>query len=192
MRNANAFCELCGTPCYASPLHKANKQGKYCSIACAHESKKKGTTLACDMCGKSFYRSLAELDSISGKYFCGHSCRATYNNHLRAGEKHPNWINGKGSYRIRAIREYGLKCFSGEKCPLKGIDLPRFLYEVDHINNDKKNSKIENLQVLCVWCHRQKTIDAMLAKNNPKHSVCDIGAESLKLLDGGLTPSLGT
>lgn len=72
---------------------------------------------------------------------------------MRVGEKHPLYT-GSG-YRRQAIRIYGLSCDNKSKCPLRNIKLPSFMYDVDHRDGNHGNNKIENLRVLCVWCHRE-------------------------------------
>ena len=43
--------------------------------------------------------------------------------------------------------------------------------EVDHIGGNKKNNAIENLQVLCVWCHRAKTLSTILQRPTIRNGV---------------------
>lgn len=159
MRKLNCICLICKKKFYARPAHLKIGQGKYCSYKCANIGKSTGSFFNCFTCGKRFYRSLSASKSKHGNLFCSKNCSASWSNTLRTGENHPNWLDGKGSYRIRAIKKYGLFCRNKENCPLKNItNLPRFMYEVDHKDGDKRNNKIENLQVLCIWCHRSKTI----------------------------------
>jgi hypothetical protein len=77
---------------------------------------------------------------------------------MPSGNNHHNWKDGSGSYRERAKKEYGEYC-SNPTCPIKGaaISIPRELLDVDHIDNNRSNNDIQNLQVLCVWCHAIKT-----------------------------------
>jgi hypothetical protein len=96
---------------------------------------------------------------LKERNFCSRSCATVYNNKtIRSGEKNPNYTNGKGSYRNRAFRYYGAKC-SNNKCIIgkKGIKVPKKMLDVDHIDCNRENNKLENLQVLCVWCHALKT-----------------------------------
>jgi len=130
---------------------------KYCSQRCFAESRKKGKNIICHTCGKKIYKRNSDLKkSKSGFYFCSKTCLITWSNTQRKGEKHPNFISGQASYNKRAKEEYGEKCANGEKCPLSHLILPSYMYEVDHIDGNHKNNHIENLKVLCVWCHRQK------------------------------------
>lgn len=113
--------------------------------------------LNCAECGKEVNRRPFQLKrSKSGRAFCNRTCATKYNNRIyKKAEKHPNWTTGYGSYRIRALKEFGHKC-SNTNCPIK-FEIPNKMYDVDHIDNNRTNNKLENLQVLCVWCHALKT-----------------------------------
>jgi 5-methylcytosine-specific restriction endonuclease McrA len=142
---------------------------------------KKGELLSCFTCGKKTYRSPA---SVNKHVFCSHNCSAKWSNTLRIGEKHPLYT-GNG-YRRIALRIYGLKCDNKEKCPLKDKKLPSFMYDVDHRDGNHSNHKIENLRVLCVWCHRQtdtfggrnKKIESRVIGNSDTSEVSNFRSES--------------
>lgn len=59
--------------------------------------------------------------------------------------------DGKADYRSRALKAYGAVC---RKCGYG--DLQKML-DVDHIDSNRQNNELDNLQVLCVWCHAEKT-----------------------------------
>jgi YHS domain-containing protein len=131
---------------------------KCCSFKCRNKNQQTGRFYPCGECKKEVYRTPAEFKkSITGKVFCSHHCSTIASNkQFKKGYDHPNFVNGNSIYRKSALLKYGFKCDSKEKCPLKTIKLPNFLYEVDHIDNNHHNNKLENLRVLCVWCHRLK------------------------------------
>lgn len=95
--------------------------------------------------------------SSSWNLYCSRSCKSKHFNNTPKWENHPNWKWWLASYRRRALRNGEEKCCN-ENCPLSDKDLPLFMLEVDHINWSKEDSSLENLQILCVWCHREKTI----------------------------------
>lgn len=66
--------------------------------------------------------------------------------------------NGRYDYRQRAVKQYGIAC-ANKNCPIKaaGIEIPERMVDVDHINENRADNDIENLQVLCIWCHANKT-----------------------------------
>lgn len=60
-------------------------------------------------------------------------------------------------HRVKALMKYGEKCIS-KSCPFKPSDVPVRMLDVDHIiEGNRKNNNLDNLQILCVWCHALKT-----------------------------------
>jgi len=91
--------------------------------------------------------------SSKAKYsFCDQKCK-----YDAASDPHNSYTtgpvskNGKRTYRTRALR------FLENKCVRCGYNEHKFLLDVDHINGDRDNNMIENLQILCVTCHAIKT-----------------------------------
>ena len=104
----------------------------------------------CAHCGKVFTRIKSAKKSKSGLYFCSQSCAASYNNSAyRTGENNPNWLGGsyKGSsYGNIAFRSYA------HKCAMCGLEEDCCL-QVHHIDENRENSSLDNLIILCANCH---------------------------------------
>jgi len=85
-------------------------------------------------------------------FFCNRECKDSAQGIDGIKEIQPlHYKDGCGSYRARALKKYGVYC---TKC---GYDEYEEMLDVDHIDSDRSNNKIKNLQVLCVWCHALKT-----------------------------------
>jgi 5-methylcytosine-specific restriction endonuclease McrA len=57
----------------------------------------------------------------------------------------------KKSYCENSDARLGFKCFS------KGVKMPSFMLDLDHISGNHHNNRINNLQTLCKCCHSAKT-----------------------------------
>ena len=107
----------------------------------------------CSLCGKAVLKHIGSLEnSKSGKYFCNRQCKELAQSIDGGLILHPpHYIDGRRSYRYRAFKTYGKVC---RVCGYSGYEK---MLDVDHIDSNRKNNRIENLQVLCVWCHMLKT-----------------------------------
>lgn len=145
-------CVNCNT-IIVKRIYKDNP--KFCNTKCFHkyQSYKSVVFVNCTFCDSLIKKKKSQIrSSKSRKYFCNRACKESF----ISGKNHPNWKGGLASCRNRAIKKYGLKC-SNKKCKLRGINLPKFAFEIDHIDSDRNNNKLENLQILCILCHRIKT-----------------------------------
>lgn len=59
-----------------------------------------------------------------------------------------------GKLRIRLIRE-GLKSPQCESCGMSQWLGERIALELDHVNGDRRDHRLENLRILCPNCHAQ-------------------------------------
>lgn len=143
------ICKICSIKFYVKPYHELAGFGKYCSRACHHKGMQEGKVLNCFMCNKEIYRSTAKLkNSKSEKYFCGKSCQTKWRNTQYTRENHKNWKDGEGiDYRSIMINSN-----NPEICTLCNIEDKRIL-AVHHIDEDRKNNKLDNLMWLCHNCH---------------------------------------
>jgi ribosomal protein S27AE len=74
--------------------------------------------------------------------------------------KHPQYQTFKLKNRLIQI---GLKKNECEECGISSWNGKKLMCELDHINGDSKNHKIENLKMLCPNCHSQT--ETFRAKN---------------------------
>jgi len=74
--------------------------------------------------------------------------------------KHPQY----GTYRLKnRLFEEGIKDASCEMCGLREWNGVKIALELDHVNGDSHDHRLENLRVLCPNCHA--TTDTYRGKN---------------------------
>ena len=155
-------CDSCEKEFNKKPSRVKLTNHNYCSKDCYNKSLKKrdkpGENLNCSECEKEFYLSPSKIKrSKSGKHYCSIECARIGIGKRRRGENHPSWKIGLSSYRIRAFREYEIKC---NKC---GYNEYEEVLEVHHKDENRDNNDILNLEILCPTCH---TVEHFLNKRN--------------------------
>lgn len=152
-------CSGCGVEIDRKQYRLKRYSNSYCSLDCQlkkmAQSKKNGTLIPCKTCQEPTYVTPSRRrKSKTGNFFCSKSCSSAYTASRRLGEEHPNYVIGEHSYRSKALRIQGSYC-QNPNCELTAADIetPESMLDVHHIDGNRKNNEIDNLQVLCVWCH---------------------------------------
>ena len=151
-------CDFCSKEIKVKQWSIDHYKTHFCDSKCHAEFKKKGKHLPCKVCDKVTYKNPAALrQTKSGFIFCSRKCSTIYSNkNVKVGKDSPNFKNGKGvQYRKFALEYYGHKCMN-PNCPIT-FHIPVKMLDVHHKDEDRSNNKINNLEVLCVWCHALKT-----------------------------------
>ena len=152
-------CKTCGKEFCVKPSHLARCWGKFCSIPCKIQTQLQGAWVVCSTCGKKVYLSPKSLArSESGKYFCTKSCQTLWRNNTYAGEKSPNWTDGKSAYRKILIRNGVIP-----ECWLCKTKDKRVL-SVHHKDHNRINNDVKNLVWPCFNCHHLVHSDGELDK----------------------------
>lgn len=149
-------CENCRTTFFV-PKHVFEK-ARYCSKTCDGRARLTQVEIVCDSCGKHFWRKPSQQkNSKSGLHFCSRKCKELSQRIGGRPEIQPNhYKDGAASYRSIALRSFENACVRcGYKEDVRMLD-------VDHIDNNRKNGNINNLRILCVWCHALKTRNILL------------------------------
>jgi len=148
------FKTICGQ-CQKEVYKPKNclKPKNYCSLTCRSLARRKRVTLICSLCQIKFERVVNKVAAATKGYsFCSRKCKdkAQKVGGISAIQP-PHYKDGLSEYRKRAFRVYGKIC--------KVCDYNKFveMLEVDHIDGNHKHNEIDNLMVLCVWCHAFKT-----------------------------------
>lgn len=129
---------------FRAPQHT---HAKYCSRECSARVKtlKNTTVVQCQHCGRYVEKRNSVIKhSKSNIFFCNKYCKDQA--HIRDGDN---------NYRNRAFYYYGKQCKVCEYGSRYGED--ERLLDVHHIDGNRANNKVENLQVLCVMHHAMIT-----------------------------------
>lgn len=135
------ICKNCGVHFFVNSSETRVKRGEvhYCSLKCRDEGLKRGKMIKCKNCGKEFYSTRND--------FCSKKCvyeyrKKTYDHHKIYEEngylvRYEGGYNKKGNVKIH--REVVEKAIGRRLRPDE---------VVHHTDGDRKNNKLENLQVL--------------------------------------------
>lgn len=133
------------------PKHRIDG-AKHCSKACTDRSKQTPkVSVTCGACSKPFVVTVARHGaSKSGVFFCTRKCKDVGQS-ADGILKPSHFVSGVCHYRKKALK------YCGAKCSICQYDEDERMLDADHINGDRSNNLLENLQILCVWCHALKT-----------------------------------
>ncbi len=145
------FCLECGKSLYR-PKHTL-KGNVFCGRQCSFSYRRNRVTRSCAQCGNLVERVPSKLSiSKSGLVFCDRKCKEIAQHIGGIVEIQPShYSTGKTCYRTKALGNHGASC---KVC---GYDKVTQMLDVHHIDSNRDNNALSNLEVLCVWCHALKT-----------------------------------
>ena len=139
-RRPNTKCGVCGKEIYRRPS-EIDTGRVFCSQTCYGISSRK--EIPCLICKKLILSGL-------NKKTCSRSCA----NKLREGIKYKigspkDKVKSQRSLKLRLLNERGKKC---ERCNYSKFQI----LEVHHKNRNRKNNKLDNLELICPNCHAEE------------------------------------
>lgn len=177
MKHIEKTCKHCQST--FTVLLKRHTAGKavFCSRSCAslYKGAQKPTpkpNLTCSICYKAFYRSNSKHKSKSGFYFCSRTCKARAQK-LGSGFETmlPSHYGTDCHYRKLAFDNYAHEC---AECQWNRY--PEIL-EVHHIDGNKNNNELANLEIVCPTCHKVLHFLSKTGIYGCKKSVLGTGVE---------------
>lgn len=123
-----------------------NRPRKFCSKSCFHAGSRTKKLVCCAQCDVLFLAPPSKQ-----RKYCSRKCKEVHMSADGAGPKPAHCRDGRHQYRTRAFKTHGALCV------ICGYNEDERMLDVDHIDGDRTNNKIENLQPLCVWHHAAKT-----------------------------------
>jgi len=153
-------CATCNKEINRKPSY-VKKHKPYCSQKCRKQSMLKGNMIKCETCGKEVWKTPTDIKKAkNGKLFCSHSCSAKYSNKQR----------GRNRYNHREIAFSNFE----HKCDICGYNKIIDILQVHHINRNRRDNSIKNLQILCPNCHNEihyKDNDGLFWNNKKKTKI---------------------
>jgi hypothetical protein len=148
-------CLFCDVEFNANEKEVRRGNGKFCTLSCSSKfysrerSLKKIPNVECALCKKKFYKSKSDFAlSKSGLFFC---CRKHKDQAQRIGGIRAIMPDHYGTslkkYRQLALSVKDTKC---ERC---GYEQNPAAIVIHHIDKNRDNNSIDNLEVLCSNCH---------------------------------------
>lgn len=145
----NGYSSCCSKPCATKLLHSKEKLKIVKCVICGKEWEFKGTTTPkyCNECRKLVNNRLRIESSVR----LGHTIQGFVGKggNNKKGEENPNYKTGIGNYR-RLKYDYIVENNLPIECEICGS---KDFLVVHHIDHNRKNNKIENLQLICRSCH---------------------------------------
>lgn len=133
-------CDQCGKEVNKKPYQVKTYKNLFCSRECRNTFQTKNVITECACCGKTITKKQFEINSSkTGRVFCSKSCSAKVSNEERS--------SGTYVYRDRAFR------YKAHRCETCGYGEVKEILVVHHIDRNRDNGDISNLQILCPTCH---------------------------------------
>lgn len=145
------ICACCGKEFYV-PRYRV-KTARFCSLICQnHGQYSNRTEHTCEGCGKTF------LDSPSRKkrIFCSVECRVSKSKDEKIRrqdtKKYVRAVRGNGN--SRNARKIAFAIYPSI-CMVCKVEEHSFCLDVHHMDENPTNNTIDNLAILCAFCHRK-------------------------------------
>ena len=138
-RKPNTCCDVCGKKIYRRPCEIARKtRGLFCNQTCYGKSQRKEKP--CIICGAAI---LASAHKKTCSRVCSNKNRAGI--HYNTGRRKDK-VHSQKQLKMRLLEQRGKKC---ERCNFSIYQI----LQVHHIDRNRKNNKLKNLELLCPNCH---------------------------------------
>lgn len=145
----NTICDYCKKDIYKQEWHLQKYKKHFCKKSCHIKYLKQNTQYfiaKCAFCQNEVRkRNFTRKHSKTGLLFCNNLCK---NRFLAT---HRRWLKDdvfSYSQRREILLEIG-----DNKCQVCDYDEDIRMLDIHHYDENRNNNKIENLRLVCVWCH---------------------------------------
>lgn len=163
MKSIERNCSHCNK-IFRAPIREVNRgNGRFCNKTCACSARKgqqtkSRQTIQCSFCQKELLVTQGELNRTqrntkNGLRFCGQKC---HNKAQRIIGGIPKvW---PAHYGLESSTKYRKTAFAflPQQCVRCGYSKILGVLQVHHKDRNRKNNKIENLEILCPTCHQEE------------------------------------
>lgn len=141
-------CALCKKLFYKPKRFLYRRSKHCCSAKCAALIQERKVETACAFCNKKINVKFSRTTNKSGLNFCSRKCKEKAQSIESGILTCAHYGTGTSQAREIAFRNYGEKC---EWCS------DTLLLDVHHLDHNWMNNSIQNLMVLCPYCHALET-----------------------------------
>ncbi|KKN20513.1 hypothetical protein LCGC14_0934900 [marine sediment metagenome] len=145
----NTFCSFCDKKIFKKERNLKNYKLHFCNRLCHQKYLKensKDIIVKCNHCGKLLIKNTnSQRNSRTGLFFCNNLCKNRYLAKNKQWRKEETF-----SHLSRKKILYEKINFTCQYC---SYNKNKKMLDIHHYDGNHNNNKIENLRVLCVWCH---------------------------------------
>ena len=148
-------------------LEYSNRHNKFCSHSCSatvtNTNRRSLVKWNCLCCNQEHYASPHRIGT-----YCNLKCQQNH----QYKSKIDNWLNHNENIGTGAIKRYITETF-GNKCSCCGIsdyNNKPIVFELEHIDGNSNNNRLENVCLLCPNCHSQTPTYKGRNKGNGRHT----------------------
>lgn len=173
LAGVNRKCEFCG-----NIFRSKKKKTMYCSAKCSHSARSKPVALTCEICGAEFIRPPCHA---TGRRYCSKECKGKAVSIYQTGENSNNWNGGTrhgDGYLFR--RTNGT--YKGEHRLIMEKHMGRKLRDdeiIHHIDGNKMNNVVENLEIVSRSQHIDIHRDALYVGRRARRAELEVGNVSM-------------
>ena len=145
-------CKACTVEFYVARYRMDT--ANFCSLNCQNHKQYDRFTFNCEQCGK--FTEASPSRRKMKKKFCSLECRTAcrIDTKQRRQRQKASAVLKRGYNGSRQTRKYLFK-IKDKVCEICGYNEYDFCLDIHHIDENPNNNTLENLAILCAFCHKK-------------------------------------